>query len=180
MNKIDREIVQTGLYNMQLTLDKLYNNGVVEGVRVVENLIEQNNITDMNILKEALKIFVRQYEEKDNTESVEGQAQSEGEVREPESKDDQIEEASNQERNKTIKEYPKMGKMIDADELKNTVEYMCDEDGSEEAHKWCEWFTRVIQAQENRKDKCKKDDNLLESLDSATHDDNQIEETSNE
>lgn len=48
-----------------------------------------------------------------------------------------------------------MGKMIDADELKDTVEYMCNEDGSKEAQKWCEWFIRVIQAQENRKKKGK-------------------------
>ena len=46
-----------------------------------------------------------------------------------------------------------MGRLIDADELKDIVEYMCDEDGSEEALKWCNWFKEVINAEYNRQQK---------------------------
>lgn len=46
-----------------------------------------------------------------------------------------------------------MGRLIDADKLKDIVEYMCDEDGSEEALKWCNWFKEVINAEYNRRQK---------------------------
>ena len=46
-----------------------------------------------------------------------------------------------------------MERLIDADELKDIVEYACDEDGSEEALKWCNWFKEVINAEYNRQQK---------------------------
>lgn len=36
---------------------------------------------------------------------------------------------------------------IDANKLKDVVEYQCLTDGSKEAEKWNEWFQRVIDAQ---------------------------------
>lgn len=46
-----------------------------------------------------------------------------------------------------------MGRLVDADELKDIVEYACDEDGSEEALKWSNWFKEVINAECNRQQK---------------------------
>lgn len=110
MNEINRQIASIGLQNMQFTLEKLYNNGVVEGVKIVENLIEQHNITNMDTLKEALKLFVVQYEEADNAEAitapideavtetaeVEPEGTKEEEPVEPDSVDDHVEETGNE------------------------------------------------------------------------------------
>lgn len=44
-----------------------------------------------------------------------------------------------------------MGKrMIDADELIEVVQFICEEDGSEEAQRWCGWVKRVIDATYNQ------------------------------
>lgn len=43
-----------------------------------------------------------------------------------------------------------MGRTIDADILIDTIDYMCLENGSEEAIKWNDWFKNVIEAQINR------------------------------
>lgn len=41
-------------------------------------------------------------------------------------------------------------RMIDADDLIEAVKYICEEDGSEEAQRWCGWFKRIVDATYNQ------------------------------
>ena len=59
------EIISVTLRSTENNMVNLYNKGVVEGVKVVKSLIEVDNITDINLLKQALDIFVARYENKD-------------------------------------------------------------------------------------------------------------------
>jgi hypothetical protein len=44
----------------------VYQKGILEGVKIVKNLIEIDNIEDMGLLKKALDIFVENSDKKDN------------------------------------------------------------------------------------------------------------------
>ena len=65
MRKDCNEIISTTIRSVENNMTNLYSKGVVEGVKVVKNLIEVDNITDINLLKQALDIFVARYENKD-------------------------------------------------------------------------------------------------------------------
>jgi len=61
----DEMIVRT-LRSTEDGMKFVYQKGILEGVKIVKNLIEIDNIEKMGILKTALDIFLEKYDKKDN------------------------------------------------------------------------------------------------------------------
>jgi hypothetical protein len=66
MRKDCEEMIARTLRSTEDGMRFVYQKGILEGVKIVKNLIEIDNIEDMGLLKKALDIFVENSDKKDN------------------------------------------------------------------------------------------------------------------
>lgn len=85
MTTIGTNVLENAMNEIRLNVNDAYNAGVIDGIIIIDTLIDNNNIPDIPTLKEVIRLFIERCSEGTNTNTDNNEETKE----EPDEKEDQ-------------------------------------------------------------------------------------------